>query len=358
MVRRLGRCVATVVAAGALWSGVAIANPCRGPTFGYGNAGYAAGYGIAGCGVRPACGVWSGGGVCGPRWGGCNRVGGWPDACGRGGWWFGRPGFGFGGWCGASRWRGCESVYFSAPSYGGATFFSGCVTPFVTGVGPVFGGWPANWYPGYAVGPAGWYPYAVPAPVGVGPQFGPAGILPFLGASTGRNPGTVAAATPRGPAPPSRPAMRLVNDASRRRAERLVATGDRHLRAARDGVPARARAALDAYRRAAASAPDDPDTRVREALALVALGDAVGADAALVRATAIDGRLAAAPRRGDLPADPVFGDRPVNAPAPLAARGAAILREIGGAEAADVAWLAARWGVRWGGGAAAAVASR
>ena len=98
--------------------------------------------------------------------------------------------------------------------------------------------------------------------------------------------------------------------------------------------------------------------RVREALALVALGDVNAADAALQRAAAIDGRLAAAPpRRGELPPDPVFGDRPVDAPPPLAARGQTLLREIGGVDAAAVEWLAARWSDRWAGNAAT-VASR
>jgi hypothetical protein len=356
--RRRGSWLAAIVIAGcSAWGAVAVANPFCAPNFAYGNAGYAAGYSIAGVrGWGLGCGPRWGGRVCAPAWGGWNGVGGWPDACG-GGWGFGWPRFGFGGWCGARRWACRESVYLSVPAYGNATFFSGCVSPFVTGYGPVFGGWPTNWYPGYAVGPYGWYPYAVPAPVGVGPQFGPAGVLPFLGASTGVGPavGGVAAvnAAPRAVAARPRPAVRLVNDAARRRAERLVAQGDRHLRAAQDGAPVRIRAALDAYRRAATAAPDDPDIRVREALAHVALGEANAADTALERATAIDGRLAAAPpRRGDLPPDPVFGDRPADGVSPLAARGSAILREIGGAEAADVAWLAARWGLRWGAGAA------
>ena len=362
MVDRVSRLAVIVVIAWCAAPGREVAaHPCGVPTFAYGNAGYAAGYSISGVrGLGSGCGFWSGGRVCGPWWrGGYNRIGGWPD-CGGGGWWLGRPGLGFGGWYGARRWRGCESVYLSVPSCGNATFFSGCVTPFVGGCAPVFGGWPTNWYPGYSVGPWGWYPYAVPAPVGVGPQFGPAGILPFLGAATTRTAaGTaLAAATPRASvvAAPPRPALRLVNDAARRRAARLVATGDRHLRAARMGAPAQARLAADAYRRAANAAADDPDIRIREALALVALGDVHAADAALARATALDGRLAAAPaRRGDLPPDPVFGDRPADGRPPLAERGSAILREIGGAEAADVQWLAARWSDRWAVGAAAVV---
>lgn len=353
---------AAAVACGMMWGRAAAAQNCGGPNFAYGNAGYGAGYSISGVGrQRWGDGYWSGGGVCGPWWRGGCHVGGWPS-CGGGGFWFGWPGLGFGGCYGSSRWGGADAVILSVPQGGGATFFSGRQVPFVTGVVPVVGGWPTNWYPGYAVGPWGWYPYAVPAPVGVGPQFGPAGILPFLGADArGVANGGLAAAPPQGArqvAAARVPAPRLVNDAARRRAARLVATGDRHLRETRANTPARARAAVDAYRRAAAAAPDDPDIRVREALALVALGDANAADAALVRATAIDGRLAAAPpRRGDAPPDPVFGDRAAGAPAPLAARGAALLREIGAADEAGVEWLAARWGDRWA-GAAAAVARR
>ncbi len=348
MVRRWVAVVA--VACAAAWGSLAVAHPC-GPSFAYGNAGFGAGYGGL-CGVRSSCGPSWGGRVCGPWWRGGWRVGGWPDACG-GGWWGGWPRPGFGGWCGATRWSGCESVFLSGP--GGPTFFSGCTVPFVTGAMPSVG-WPATWYPGYAVGTWGWYPYAVPAPIGVGPQFGPAGILPFLGAAVTPRATTAADGAPRAVA--LRAAVRRVNDAARRRAERLVATGDRRLREARAGAVADARAAADAYRRAAAAAPDDPDIRIREALALTALGDSGAADAAIARAVAIDGRLAAAPpRRDDLPPDPVFGDRPAGTPAPLVARGRAVLEEIGGAAAADMAWLAARWSDRWA-GAASAVASR
>lgn len=318
----------------------AAAQPCHGPTGAFGYACFGAGSG----GGRSFCGPWWGGRVCGPWWRGGWRVGGWPDACG-GGWWGGWPRFGS---CGTTRWSGCETVFLSGP--GGATFFSGCTTPVVIGGWPCVG-WPATWYSGYSVGPWGWTPYAAAAPLGVGPQFGSAGILPFLGVAA--TPTGGAAGAPRAVA--SRASVRRVNDAARRRAERLVATGDRRLRAARAGHVADARAAADAYRRAAAAAPDDPDIRIREALALVALGDANAADAAIARAVAIDGRLAAAPpRREGLSPDPVFGDRPAGAPTPLVARGRALLDEIGGG---DVAWLAARWGDRWG-RAASAVASR
>jgi len=349
VVRRLLGCAAIVIACGAMGSSHAVAHqPCGTPTFAYGNAGFA-GSGL--CGPRVGCGFWPGSRICGPWWRGGWRVGGWPDSCGTGGWWSGWPRLGYGGWCGTSRWSGCESVFLSGP--GGATFFSGCAVPFPT---PFFG-WPATWYSGYTVGPWGWYPYAMPAPIGIGPQFGPAGIVPFFGAATPRG----AKATETGGAPRAvalRAAVRRVNDAARRRAERLVAQGDRRLRAARADALAAARAAVDAYRRAAVAAPDDPDIRIREALALVALGDSAGADAALERAIAIDGRLASAPpHRDGLPPDPVFGDRPAGAPTPLVERGRALLAEIGRPAAEDVAWLARRWSDRWA-GAVAAVASR
>jgi hypothetical protein len=156
-------------------------------------------------------------------------------------------------------------------------------------------------------------------------------------------------------------ATRGSNPASRLRAARQVAIGDRHLRTA-NGDPAELRRAVDAYRRAAAIAADQPDTFVRQAIALVALGDRGQADAAMARAAAIDGRLAAvAPSGGERSPDPVFGDRPVGRPSPLAARGQAILRQIaeqgevarGQADAIEneplLAGVAARWMERFGG---------
>lgn len=339
MIRRVIPSLVIALSCAWAWDVPAVANPCSAPTFAFGNAGFGAGAcAPVACAPRPACGPSIG--VCGPWSRGRWSVGGWPDSCG--GWWGGWPRWGAGG-CGWGRWRGCESIFFSTP-YGGSTFFSGCAVPFVPG-------WPMTWYPGVAVAPYGWYPQAA-VPFGVAPQFGPAGIVPFLGAAPATGAGSTAATTARAVTP------RRVNAAARKRAERLVATGDRRLRAARAGAVADARAAADAYRRAAAAAPDDPDIRIREALALVALGDADAADTALARAVAIDGRLGGVPaRRDDVPPDPVFGDRPADAPAPLAARGRAILADIGAGEAAGVAWLAARWNDRWA-GATSAVASR
>ena len=136
--------------------------------------------------------------------------------------------------------------------------------------------------------------------------------------------------------------------------------GDRHLRAAH-GDPVRLTAALDAYRRAAAIAQDQPDIQLRQSLVLVALDRQDQADAAIGRAVAVDGRLAPvpAPPAAGLQAvaatDPVFGDRPAGAAPPFAVRGAAILREIaaqgGGGEGAGrvVATLADRWSQRFDG---------
>jgi hypothetical protein len=151
--------------------------------------------------------------------------------------------------------------------------------------------------------------------------------------------------------------VRPSNALARLRAARLVAVGDRHLRDA-NGDPAVMRRAVDSYRRAAAIAGDQPDTYVREAIALVALDERGQADAALAKAVAIDGRLAdAPPAPGSRPSDPVFGDRPAGAVQPLAARGAAVLRQIGaeaattaGDDAPALAWLADRWATRFGDG--------
>ena len=259
------------------------------------------------------------------------------------------------------------------PAGGGATFFSGSLVPY-----PVWGAWgyPATWVPG----PVGWYGYpaGVGLPSGFAPQFGPAGVMPFLGvgASTARpgagavvaaassqtSPPVIAAAAPSG-----RPTMVRVSSAvARLRAARLVAVGDRHLREAR-GDQARLIAAADAYRRAAAVAQDQPDILLRQALALTAVGRAEQADEAIGRAVAIDGRLAAAPPRPAdglqvAAADPVFGDRPAGGQPPFAVRGAAILREIaaqaGGEQGREaVATLADRWSRRFDRGIAAIAAN-
>jgi len=143
--------------------------------------------------------------------------------------------------------------------------------------------------------------------------------------------------------------VRVANQATRLRAAKLVAIGDRHLRSA-VADRGRLRAALDAYRRAETIAADEPDTILRQALVLTALERGEEAAAAIRRAVAVDGRLADAPAPDALaerlPPDPVFGDRPLGAPSPLAVRGAGLLAGIFRAEggAGDGGnWIADRW---------------
>jgi hypothetical protein len=158
--------------------------------------------------------------------------------------------------------------------------------------------------------------------------------------------------------------VRPSNAVARLRAARLVAVGDRQLREA-NGDPVLMRRAVDSYRRAAAIAGNQPDTYVREAIALVALDDRAEADAALAKAVAIDGRLAdTPPAPGHQPSNPIFGDRPAGAAQPLAARGVAVLRQIGaeaggtgGEDAPALAWLAGRWANRFGDGINAVAAT-
>ncbi len=340
----------------------------------FGNAGYAAGYSTsvtrwgwgsgwgggwcapraAGwCGPRVASSCWRPP-VCAPRacspWWGRSWCGPvvrpcWPSWCG--------PGWGWG----STTVIGRDSVFLAVPPGGGGFFFSGGIRPVP------WCGWPTNWMPTWGVPVWGgfWSAYPTFVPVGFGPQFGPAGVMPFVNASVAPgSPRCIAAARPA-----AAPVARAANAQARQRAAKLVATGDRHLRAAAED-PARLAAALDAYRRAAAIVRDDPDLFVRQALALDAQGRRDQAGAALARAVAIDGRLAAAPPV--LPAgmqpDPVFGDRPAGAPGPLEARGLAVLRQIGadepGAFAAGgmLARLAAAWSTRFGGEARAVAAAR
>lgn len=346
----------------------ALAGPfwCRGsgvaPTFAFGNVGYAAGYSTAV--TRVGWGGWCGprwGGWCAPRWNWCGPRWGW--GC--------RPwGLGCAPWYGATTWGFSDSVYLAVPAGGGATFFSGSLVPY-----PVWGGWgyPATWVPG-------WYGYStgVALPSGIAPQFGPAGVLPFLGVSASTANANAGAIVARNAAPTARAVIAAVGSGARPglvrtstgiarlRAARLVAMGDDHLRQAA-GDATRLKAALDAYRRAAVVAQDQPDIHLRQAIALVALGRQAQADEAVGRAVAVDGRLAAAP---PLPAaglqaaapDPIFGDRPAHEPPPFAARGAAILREIaaqaGGEEGRGVvAVLADRWSQRFDRGLGALAAN-
>jgi len=347
----------------------------------------------AGCGPTPiaSCG-WGGG----PRWGEC-----------------GLPGW-RGGWCGLGSGRVLETVAVSGVGCGG--FFSGSVRSAVVGCPP----WPVCWDPcgfgsfgwrrgGWWSGGCGWDPWVGPAwygpwvcpapaviwppivvspfgsyfsswlPAGTVPVFGPAGVAPYLGLTargplaTGFVPGIAAARRDDGrrllagltnPAP-AKATARSSNRVALQRAARLVAKGDDALRAA-VADERRLTDALDAYRRAAAIAQDQPDIQLRQALALVAVGRDVQADDAIGRAVAIDGRLAAVPPRPAdglaAASDPVFDDRPAGGQPPFAARGAAILREIaaqgGGAEGREVvALLADRWSRRFDRGLGAIAAN-
>jgi hypothetical protein len=334
----------------------AVAQVCY-PTFGYGNVGYSAGYSIqqtswcgprwgggwcaprqAWCGPRWGWGGWCAprwGGWCGPRWGWGCRPWGWRSACAA-------PVYPYGcsyGWpvsYGTTWFPSCDSIYDSSPV--GGSFFSGSTIPFPTIGVPVVA-------PGFVSSNAASLPAA-----------NLAGARPALQqvASTIRDlrDRRAAAQQPVGAQVATR--VRPSNAIARLRAARLVAVGDRQLRDA-NGDPAQVRRAVDSYRRAATIAGDQPDTFVREAIALVAIGERGQADAAMAKAVAIDGRLAdAAPAAGDQPPDPVFGDQPADADQPLAARGQAVLRQIAAETAAgegdaSVDWLSGRWANRFAG---------
>lgn len=251
-------------------------------------------------------------------------------------WGFGGFGFGFG----VSRYR---SFGWASPG-----LWCGSIAPcFVPA--PVYG----------------WYPYSpvlfTPAfncyPGAFAPVYGPVGVFPFLG--LGARGGTTVIQIGRGPAVNVRQfaardasVVRASNPAARLRAARLVAAGDRHLRAAVNDR-AKLQSALSAYRRAEAIAADQPDTFLRQAIALTALDRADDAAEAVKRAVAIDGRLAEAGPPAEvaerLPPDPAFGDRPLGAPSLLAERSHTLLAGIFGAPDAGVHernWIAARWARR------------
>ena len=289
---------------------------CR--SFGYGNAGFASGYSTVVARRAAWCGGWGWGGGwgCGPRWACRPRF---CNPCYPGGW-YGGPGCGFGGWYGSPWYSGVQSVYLATPVGGGATFFSGGIVPF-----PV--------------------PYGVPVPiVAPVPWFGNLSEpRPLRSALASTRPMTAAglrqAVAASRPTIPQLAVSRPASALQRRRAAALVASGDRQLGGG--GGEAGLLAAASAYRRAVAAVGDDPDTHLRHAIALTALGRDREAAAATSRAVALDGRLA------DRPAERVPGQ-----PVPVVARGAALLREIAASTDADgpaVAALADRWAGRFGG---------
>lgn len=341
--------------------------------------------GFGHCGVGPV--GW--GGWCGPRfggpgfgWGGC-----WPA--------FGSvsygTGFAFGGtrfWSGSTilgvpfwggGWGGCAPVW-SGPVCGAPVFAgSFCGGPFLGGpafVGPPFcgpwwgvpawrspvsawyGGWMAGPAQGWNVGPAwGWnIPFAASQPAGARLIAAPFPAVPGHRVGGPARPVAVQfadlPATPRGgragvgvPAidPSVEKAIRTSNAPSRARAARLVKAGDRHLRDAVDD-PKRLAKAIDAYRRAAAIAADQPDIFLRQAIALTASGKRDAAGAALARAVAIDGRLA------DADGSRIAG-LPLAVPAGVTAldvRCGKLVDRIFAdrREAADANWIAKRWADR------------
>jgi len=337
----------------------------------FGNAGFAAGYSMQ-LSRAAWSGGWSGGWcgrpafapICPPSWCGPSF-----PACGPwGGWSFGWPGCGIGGWYGGSRFLGSQTVAIGGL---GGTFFSGAAVPCVS---PWWwGGYPANWLPGCAVTPFGVIcsPYATLLPAGFGPQFGPAGVRPFLGSAArpriGTPPGAAVAVAsrPRPPLPgmPRGADRRAATESGRRRAADLVASGDRQVRAAAGDATA-LRVALATYRRAAAAERDCPDTFIRQAIVHAALGDRAAGDEALAKAVALDARLGAAAEAGaGDTGDPVFSARPGSGRSVLAARGDALIAVMaeddeGRRDAEGLAWLGQRWSARWVdglGGLAAAV---
>ncbi len=235
---------------------------------------------------------------------------------------FCRPGWGYGGW-------GFDGCGFGVTSYRVVSYS----TP---------GFWCGSWYPCVVPLYAGGLYSFYPVPIYPGPVFRP--WVPFAQRPAARV--TQVAVRPVG-------AVRVVNQATRLRAAKLVAIGDRHLRSA-VADRAKLRSALDAYRRAETIAADEPDTLLRQALVLTALDRPDDAEAALRKAAAIDGRLADAPApaavAARLPPDPVFGDRPLGSPSPLAARSAGLVAGIFGAEGGvgdGANWIADRWARRW-----------
>lgn len=206
---------------------------------------------------------------------------------------YGNAGFsaGYSSWIGGFGGRSC--VVAVTRVSGGGSLCSGSVTSVVV---------PTIWYPcGFGCGPLYggllFSPYGTWLPAGYGPTFGPAGVFPFLNAFGANVP---AAAGSRPPASQRiaavasidrRPALRGSNPEARARARKLVAVGDRHMRAALD-APGKLTAALDAYRRAVRIAPDLPEVYVRQAIACIALEREDAAARAIAMVAAIDPRLA------------------------------------------------------------------
>jgi hypothetical protein len=254
----------------------------------------------------------------------------------------------------------CPPVYgygftsYRTFSYCSPGFFSGWSYPY---------GYGCNWY---SYSPVIYTPYYNCYPSSFAPVYGPAGVLPFMGFGATASPAAsvqsiaarqpiarpaIVAAAPRATALAK--SLRASNADARLRAGRLMAVGDRHLRAAVDD-PARLARALDSYRRAATIAPDLPDNHLRQAIVLTALERRDDAEAAIQRAIAIDGRLgedadAAAVAAGRLPPVPALAAGPASTA--LAARSESLIGRIFRDEAAGdgpaANWIADRWSRQW-----------
>ena len=310
------------------WGGYGWGVPCW-PVIG--NVSYGTGFAVGG--TR----FWSGTTVFGvPAFGGCGPVWGAPVWGGCGPVW-GAPAWGGCGpaWC-APAW--CAPVWgggwggpgWSGGGWGGARF---------GGVGAWYGGWNRGPAWGWNRGPArgwnrgpapGWaIPFASAAPISRLPVG--RGLLgaPAIDAAV-------------------EVAIRTSNAPARARAARLIVLGDRHLRAAVD-EPAKLAKAIDAYRRAASIAPDQPDTFLRQAIAFTAAGKGTAAATALGRAVAIDPRLAEqGGAKGVGIAGAFAGRAPADAALPLVARSSKILTRIfadstATPEAPAENWIANRW---------------
>jgi hypothetical protein len=267
-----------------------------------------------------------------------------------------------------------RSFSYWTPGFATSYWYPNCYAPCAT-YAPCLTAYP---WGGFGAG-CGWYPFtpvvATPFfggyPSAIAPVYGPAGVAPFLGFGATATPAAggqgivaarpaVAAIAETGRTGPNRllrdgTAVRTSNSLARLRAGRLVAVGDRHMRAA-VANPGKLVAALDAYRRAATIAPDLPDTFLRQAIVLTALDRRDDAGNAVDRAVAIDARLgtdepAAVAAAERLPPDPVFGDRPAGEPTTLASRSGQLVSRIfadgqGNGGAADN-WIADRWSRQW-----------
>jgi hypothetical protein len=192
-----------------------------------------------------------------------------------------------------SRYACRESVFLSVSPGGSATFFSGTVMP-----------WPV-------VVP--WWAAATP------------GIRPADPLMTAGVPRPTLAMTDR------EPVIRMSNADARTRARKLVTVGDRYLR---ESVADRTKIAraLSSYRRATTIAADLPEVYVRQAIALVALGQNDEASRALASVATIDPRLSESVANDGLLAMQQIWSAPDDADAS---------REL------EANWIAARWSQRW-----------